>query len=100
MLLTGYFEELMNTGVAHRIYFSQLGGMSGKCRGVGARSRHQLFLVNGAQAEWAKSGGDRKSTRLNSSHRTISYAVFCLKKKKKTEKKEMNKKEQKTKKQY
>src|SRR5207248_4692252 len=27
--------------------------------------------------------GDRKSTRLNSSHRTISYAVFCLKKKNK-----------------
>src|SRR5207248_11550017 len=29
---------------------------------------------------------DRKSTRLNSSHRTISYAVFCLKKKKKKKK--------------
>src|SRR3712207_7111388 len=29
------------------------------------------------------SGGDRKSTRLNSSHANISYAVFCLKKKKK-----------------
>src|SRR5438105_8090259 len=29
------------------------------------------------------SGGDRKSTRLNSSHEWISYAVFCLKKKKK-----------------
>src|SRR2546426_1252400 len=29
--------------------------------------------------------GDRKSTRLNSSHLVISYAVFCLKKKKKTE---------------
>src|SRR5258708_23862843 len=28
--------------------------------------------------------GDRKSTRLNSSHRIISYAVFCLKKKKTT----------------
>src|SRR5437762_5057960 len=28
-------------------------------------------------------GRDRKSTRLNSSHRCISYAVFCLKKKKK-----------------
>src|ERR1039458_10564364 len=28
--------------------------------------------------------GDRKSTRLNSSHLGISYAVFCLKKKKKT----------------
>src|SRR5437764_9214935 len=31
-------------------------------------------------------GGDRKSTRLNSSHRCISYAVFCLKKKSKSEK--------------
>src|SRR2546426_1875051 len=29
-------------------------------------------------------GADRKSTRLNSSHLVISYAVFCLKKKKKT----------------
>src|SRR5258708_22884303 len=29
---------------------------------------------------------DRKSTRLNSSHQIISYAVFCLKKKKKKEK--------------
>src|ERR1022692_4973517 len=28
-------------------------------------------------------GGDRKSTRLNSSHLVISYAVFCLKKKQK-----------------
>src|SRR5438876_7549494 len=31
-------------------------------------------------------GQDRKSTRLNSSHPSISYAVFCLKKKNKTEK--------------
>src|SRR2546430_13437555 len=30
----------------------------------------------------ARGGGDRKSTRLNSSHSQISYAVFCLKKKK------------------
>src|SRR5437763_12342255 len=33
----------------------------------------------------AMAGEDRKSTRLNSSHRCISYAVFCLKKKKKTQ---------------
>src|SRR5437667_7257936 len=33
------------------------------------------------------SEGDRKSTRLNSSHITISYAVFCLKKKTNTESK-------------
>src|SRR5437867_996556 len=32
-------------------------------------------------ADAVKRRGDRKSTRLNSSHRTISYAVFCLKKK-------------------
>src|SRR3712207_7042615 len=30
---------------------------------------------------WTSDDGDRKSTRLNSSHANISYAVFCLKKK-------------------
>src|SRR2546427_3302073 len=35
---------------------------------------------------WGEHGGDRKSTRLNSSHSQISYAVFCLKKKKKQRK--------------
>src|SRR3712207_6975891 len=45
--------------------------------------------ANGRTAIAAKEGGlakaleDRKSTRLNSSHANISYAVFCLKKKKK-----------------
>src|SRR3712207_8113641 len=34
---------------------------------------------------WDETGRDRKSTRLNSSHANISYAVFCLKKKKKAE---------------
>src|SRR5258708_31307310 len=37
---------------------------------------------------------DRKSTRLNSSHQIISYAVFCLKKKKKNTAKHMNKRGQ------
>src|SRR2546422_8135895 len=36
--------------------------------------------------EHAAEEGDRKSTRLNSSHGYISYAVFCLKKKKKKRK--------------
>src|SRR5438132_2201600 len=35
---------------------------------------------------WKPTGQDRKSTRLNSSHTVISYAVFCLKKKKTTKK--------------
>src|SRR5437762_9080242 len=38
----------------------------------------------GAEQGSAHSHGDRKSTRLNSSHRCISYAVFCLKKKNKS----------------
>src|SRR5438132_4405153 len=33
---------------------------------------------------WGLNGADRKSTRLNSSHTVISYAVFCLKKKNKS----------------
>src|SRR2546426_6047398 len=37
------------------------------------------------QLEHFVTGRDRKSTRLNSSHLVISYAVFCLKKKKKKE---------------
>src|SRR3712207_7323976 len=36
-----------------------------------------------ARRAHARPGPDRKSTRLNSSHANISYAVFCLKKKKK-----------------
>src|SRR2546427_5996921 len=36
----------------------------------------------GSRLRWLILGGDRKSTRLNSSHSQISYAVFCLKKKK------------------
>src|SRR5258708_31888851 len=44
--------------------------------GKGARAAQE-------DAESGASGGDRKSTRLNSSHQIISYAVFCLKKKKK-----------------
>src|SRR5438309_5580303 len=36
----------------------------------------------GADLALARLGPDRKSTRLNSSHSSISYAVFCLKKKK------------------
>src|SRR5438094_7086434 len=48
------------------------------------RARDQHEDREGARALYpagAAGAGDRKSTRLNSSHRTISYAVFCLKKK-------------------
>src|SRR5689334_23545997 len=52
------------------------------------RAHHPLHLVLRRAAGAAHRGlhrlrrvGDRKSTRLNSSHSSISYAVFCLKKK-------------------
>src|SRR3712207_8418968 len=48
---------------------------------------HAPGVVHGRSQERRQPGGerlgeDRKSTRLNSSHANISYAVFCLKKKK------------------
>src|SRR2546422_2019921 len=43
----------------------------------------QALLAIEPNNEQAKENRDRKSTRLNSSHGYISYAVFCLKKKKK-----------------
>src|SRR5690625_6850349 len=44
----------------------------------------RVYLIGGTVGGWDMEmpGADRKSTRLNSSHVAISYAVFCLKKKK------------------
>src|SRR3712207_8349573 len=67
--------------------------------GLGDARVRRLIAVSGAQAgadpperdgqrehrdfeRAEETGEDRKSTRLNSSHANISYAVFCLKKKK------------------
>src|SRR5688500_19626249 len=44
--------------------------------------RYTNTSISTPGAVWLYSGRDRKSTRLNSSHLVISYAVFCLKKKK------------------
>src|SRR5688572_31222579 len=44
-----------------------------------------VFHAWSAMRQGTQDPGDRKSTRLNSSHSQISYAVFCLKKKKRTE---------------
>src|SRR2546430_2324733 len=51
-----------------------------RCRERDAREPERR--VFGAHARRVVGRGDRKSTRLNSSHSQISYAVFCLKKKK------------------
>src|SRR2546426_3461754 len=47
---------------------------------AGERAEELVGSFQGALARWTRR--DRKSTRLNSSHLVISYAVFCLKKKK------------------
>src|SRR5690242_21317508 len=61
--------------------------------GAGRDEAPEVLLDAGEPAGEAKRDvevtmvdGDRKSTRLNSSHMSISYAVFCLKKKKKNKK--------------
>ena len=52
-----------------------------KAQGVGGKPTNVRTFAK------RKKSADRKSTRLNSSHGYISYAVFCLKKKTKTKKK-------------
>src|SRR5258708_21350685 len=49
----------------------------------GPGGRAAVCASTGPASSTGPWGGDRKSTRLNSSHQIISYAVFCLKKKKK-----------------
>src|SRR5437764_8655549 len=58
----------------------------GQMQAAAASAITSAGLTRGAvtqQSSTTVASGDRKSTRLNSSHRCISYAVFCLKKKKK-----------------
>src|SRR2546422_5114029 len=47
------------------------------------REEERALIRSAVQMHFRRHKGDRKSTRLNSSHGYISYAVFCLKKKKK-----------------
>src|SRR5207249_10532001 len=60
-------------------------GLAGRpARGAGAAADLDLAVLPGRQRERGEGDlADRKSTRLNSSHVSISYAVFCLKKKNK-----------------
>src|SRR2546428_2148298 len=59
------------------------------CEPEWVQAEHPLFLLYTSGSTGTPKGvqhaTDRKSTRLNSSHDQISYAVFCLKKKKKTD---------------
>src|SRR3712207_7940497 len=61
----------------------RLGDLAGAARAERDRAEEQGAHRGGAQCAVHSRRPDRKSTRLNSSHANISYAVFCLKKKKK-----------------
>src|SRR3712207_8478953 len=83
---TTLFRSLREAGlVDHQNRIRRRQGLDG----VGAHQVAQGIRVPVAAAQHrlllpprARIAGDRKSTRLNSSHANISYAVFCLKKKK------------------
>src|SRR3712207_8611163 len=93
--LAAMYREGMMTEGAHVIDAGQVGtemlyflvGTRGLDGGLMCTASHNPKQYTGAklvrEGAIALSGdhGDRKSTRLNSSHANISYAVFCLKKK-------------------
>src|SRR6266436_3878687 len=88
-----YFADRSNFGVEvidaeKDVWVGRVKGMAGPLPSGGGTSTTNGPGPNGVVVTpqkrlWAGDGKDRKSTRLNSSHGYISYAVFCLKKKKK-----------------
>src|SRR5437879_7321768 len=81
LIFDSWFDPYHGAVVLVRVFDGQLA----KGRRIRMMATGKEFLVTrvGVLAPGAvEVAADRKSTRLNSSHRCISYAVFCLKKKK------------------
>src|SRR2546430_8568664 len=79
------FRQFGRAGLRQTVGLASRSGREssdGVGRGGGVRPRSRARWVHRRRAVLA--GGDRKSTRLNSSHSQNSYAGFCLKKKKTT----------------
>src|SRR5580698_9645288 len=76
-----FFFFFFNDTATTEIYTLSLHDALPICRGAGGRGDHRRRAGAGDAGSPARRGTDRKSTRLNSSHMSISYAVFCLKKK-------------------
>src|SRR4051812_49661181 len=90
---SAFFFFFFNDTATTEIYTLSLHDALPICRqhvGATAQGEQQIALhhrrKHASQRECAHASRDRKSTRLNSSHMSISYAVFCLKKKKNTKK--------------
>src|SRR5690242_21285317 len=65
------------------VRFRDRGEIASCATASGKRRPHRRRRVGRVSVTPTYQGEDRKSIRLNSSHMSISYAVFCLKKKKK-----------------
>src|SRR5438067_5644243 len=76
-------EQLLNAGHQVTVYDNLTEGhrsaVDARARFIQGRPEQEGDLLQAVQS--AKPEADRKSTRLNSSHVSISYAVFCSKKK-------------------
>src|SRR6202162_6637088 len=81
LLLSFFFFFFFNDTATTEIYTLSLHDALPICRFRPSGGAHTIF--EGSRQQQANV--DRKSTRLNSSHHDISYAVFCLKKKKNIE---------------
>src|SRR5688572_32380222 len=76
-------DQYGNDDEHHPSAFTEFGDRKDHHDNACTKSAKAINHHFGAPAFVAFCTGDRKSTRLNSSHSQISYAVFCLKKKKK-----------------
>src|SRR2546429_2827312 len=95
-MLQGYLEAMRGDQVFDRLCrlldgvsslgqsAVEVGKFPANCvRNLGVRKPGNIVKISGDSRRFFDVVRDRKSTRLNSSHGYISYAVFCLKKKKK-----------------
>src|SRR3712207_8404473 len=82
---TLFRSDVLALAVAGAVFFGVNNVLAGTAAALNERAPIVAFLREDLpyHALTAASVIDRKSTRLNSSHANISYAVFCLKKKKK-----------------
>src|ERR1017187_6758587 len=70
--------ECADTNVGAMLDFGALRRNSGKPSNIDDSVRWLCWVHSAVDAQRMDCDSDRKSTRLNSSHRCISYAVFCL----------------------
>src|SRR5438132_8768752 len=83
MLVCGYFFFFNDTATTEIYTLSLHDALPILAFAGGPALAGALVGWTGGAPAFGVAAGDRKSTRLNSSHTVISYAVFCLKKKKK-----------------